>query len=64
MSPIYTFVHFRTRKDEYLNELTRDNAQLLINKIWQVHVYVQLSRKLHSAGVNNTLEAKDRYMWF
>ena len=26
----------RSRKDEYLKELTRDNIQLLINKLWQV----------------------------
>lgn len=32
---VYHTTH-RSRKDEYLTELTRDNTQLLINQIWQV----------------------------
>lgn len=29
----------RRTKDEYLKEVMRDNTQLLINKVWEVHVY-------------------------
>lgn len=30
------YLHFRSQKDEYLSNLSRDNTQYLFNKIWQL----------------------------
>ena len=30
------FFFFRSRKDVYLKDLTRDNTQLLLNKVWEL----------------------------
>ena len=36
----YIVCLFRKTKDEYLKEVMRDNTQLLINKVWEVHVQI------------------------
>ena len=34
------FVCFRTKQASYLEELARDNTQLLLNKLWKVNLYI------------------------
>lgn len=36
MWQITIFVLYRSRKDDYLRDLTRDNVQLLLNKVWEL----------------------------
>lgn len=32
----YLFIFYRSQPEEYLKSLTRDNVQILINKIWEL----------------------------
>lgn len=40
----------RDHKEEYLKELTRDNTQLLLNKLWEVHVLISVLHNVYNIG--------------
>jgi hypothetical protein len=44
-----SFLLFVCRRDtdSYLKDVTRDNIQLLVNEVWKVTLFVQLTECLH-----------------